>query len=65
MEVLAIRMMLPGHDLIRQGDAADALYILEEGTLSVLSNEAHVFYIDGPETCAETGILSNFISQLM
>lgn len=53
-----------GHELIRQGDVADALYILEHGQMSVLFNEATVYSIEGPETCAETGVLSNFIPQL-
>lgn len=56
--------LAPGHELVRQGDLADALYILEEGTISVVFNEAELYNINSPETCAEIGILSSFIPQL-
>ena len=53
-----------GRELVRQGDEADALYILEDGQMDVLFEEATLYSLDGPETCAETGVLSNFIPQL-
>eukprot|EP00210_Caulerpa_lentillifera_P000916 g886.t1 len=54
----------PGQELVRQGDMADALYILEEGKIAVIFNEVELYNFDGPETCAEIGILSDFIPQL-
>jgi len=56
--------MPPGRQLVRQGDEAEALFILEDGQMDVLFEEATLYSIDGPETCAETGVLSNFIPQL-
>ena len=56
--------MNEGRELVRQGDEANALYILERGHMSVLFNEVIAYSIEGPETCAEAGILSHIIPHL-
>ena len=56
--------MHQGHELVKQGDEANALYILERGQMSVLFNEVIAYSIQGPETCAEAGVLSHIIPHL-
>lgn len=50
--------VLPGHELVRQGEIADSLFMLEEGTLLTVHNEIEIGRIDAPNTCGESSLLS-------
>ncbi|GMH33531.1 hypothetical protein BSKO_01365 [Bryopsis sp. KO-2023] len=54
----------PGHEQVRQGDPADSIFILEDGTLIVLQDEYEVERLKGPTTCCESAILASDIPEL-
>ncbi|CAD7700267.1 unnamed protein product, partial [Ostreobium quekettii] len=53
----------PGHEIFYQGDPAESLFILEEGTMVILVNDEEVGRLQGPTTCGEAAVLAKEVPE--